>query len=117
MMAMRLDRICHVSLEREISPAAKGSSTQRGSMIMKIANVVSLGLLAAAFGASPAAAQAPADAVMIVPGVYTTPEISAKCTAYARARTQPGEDQRRQTLALACAQKLWAQEIKKRKKS
>jgi hypothetical protein len=86
-------------------------------MIMKIANVVSLALLAAAFGASPAGAQAPADAVMIVPGVYTTPEISAKCTAYARARTQPGEDQRRQTLALACAQKLWAQEIKKRKKT
>ena len=117
MMAMRVGRISHLSFKREISRAAKESSTQRGSMTMKIANVVSLALLAAAFGASPAGAQAPADAVMIVPGVYTTPEISAKCTAYARARTQPGEDQRRQTLALACAQKLWAQEIKKRKKT
>ena len=84
---------------------------------MKIATAISVVLLAGAFGASPAGAQAPADAVMLVPGVYTTPEISAKCSAYARARTQPGEDQRRQTLALACAQKLWAQEIKKKKKS
>ena len=82
---------------------------------MKIAQVLSVALLAGAWGASPALAQA--DAVMLVPGVYTTPEISAKCGAYARSKTQPNEDQRRQTLALACAQKLWAQEIKKRKKS
>ena len=82
---------------------------------MKIASVVSVALLAGALGASPVGAQAPADAVMLVPGVYTTPEISAKCGAYARARTQAHEDQRRQSLALACAQKLWAQEIKKRK--
>ena len=82
---------------------------------MKIAQILSGTLLVGAWAVSPAGAQAPADAVMLVPGVYTTPEISAKCGAYARARTQPNEDQRRQTLALACAQKLWAQEIKKKK--
>lgn len=83
---------------------------------MKVASIVSAALLATAFGAWPAAAQAPANAVMLVPGVYTTPEISAKCSAYARSKTQAHEDQRRQTLALACAQKLWAQEIKKGKR-
>jgi hypothetical protein len=81
---------------------------------MKIAQILSVALLVGGWAVSPAVAQS--DAVMLVPGVYTTPEISAKCSAYARSKTQSNEDSRRQTLALACAQKLWAQEIKKRKK-
>jgi hypothetical protein len=72
--------------------------------------------LLAGFSAAPfAMAQAPAGATMIVPGVYTTPEISAKCSAYARSKTQSHEDSRRQTLALACAQKLWNQQVNRKR--
>ena len=79
---------------------------------MNIAGTLLVALLAG--GASVALAQGrlPEGAVMIVPGVYTTPEISAKCSAYARSKTQSHEDSRRQTLALACAQKLWNQQFK-----
>lgn len=62
-------------------------------------------------------AGAPADAVMLVPGVWTTPEISAKCQAYAAKRvgTGPNTDNIRQTTALACAKKLWDRELAKGK--
>ena len=84
---------------------------------MKIAQILSVALLAAAWGASPAVAQGCGDAIMIRPGVCTTPEISAKCVAYAR-RIEPreGADNRRQSLALACAKKLYADQNKKKKK-
>jgi hypothetical protein len=83
---------------------------------MKIAQSLSVALLAVVWCASPVMAQG--DAIMIRPGVYTTPEISAKCVAYAR-KTEPreGADNRRQSLALACAKKLWAQENKKKPKT
>jgi hypothetical protein len=83
---------------------------------MKIAQILPVALLAAAWGASPALAQS-GEGIMIRPGVYTTPEISAKCMDYAR-RTEPreGADNRRQSLALACAKKLYAAENKKKKK-
>jgi hypothetical protein len=80
---------------------------------MTIVKVLSITLRAGCGGVSLAMAQAPAGATMLVPGVYTTPEISAKCSAYARSKTQPHEDSRRQTLALACAQKLWNQQVKR----
>ena len=70
-------------------------------------------LLASTASVSLALAQAPAGGTMIVPGVYTTPEISAKCSAYARARTQSHEDSRRQSLALACVRKLWNDQVRK----
>ena len=79
---------------------------------MKIALVVSGALIAAAWGLSPAFAQ-PADGVVqLVPGVYTTPEISAKCQAYAAKRVVGGghTDTSRQAVALACAKKLWQQQ-------
>ena len=83
---------------------------------MKTARILSVALLAAAWGASPALAQSD-QGIMIRPGVYTTPEISAKCVAYAR-QTEPreGADNRRQSLALACAKKLYAEQNKKKKK-
>ena len=89
---------------------------------MKAALALSSALVAAigVWSATPVLAQgAPPDAVMLVPGVYTTPEISAKCQAYAAKRVVGGSntDTSRQAVALACAQKLWAQEIKKRKKT
>ena len=55
---------------------------------------------------------------MIAPGVYTTPEIAAKCQAYAAKRVVGGSntDTSRQAVALACAQRLWKQELVKLKK-
>jgi len=80
---------------------------------MKISHAISIPLLAAGtlWGASAAMAQVPPDAVMLVPGVYTTPEISAKCQKYARDRVglSGHTDTARQSVALACVQKLWQQ--------
>lgn len=78
--------------------------------------------LAMAIGAwslSPALAQQapPPGAVMIIPGVYTTPEISRKCLDYAAKRVVGGghTDNSRQAVAAACARKLMAKEAKKKK--
>jgi hypothetical protein len=78
---------------------------------MSVAKVLAITLLAGCGGMSLAMARMPPGATMIVPGVYTTPEISAKCSSYARSMTQSHEDSRRQTLALACAQKLWNRQV------
>ena len=85
---------------------------------MNIRKVLLIALLAGAGACSSALAQAPADAVMLVPGVYTTPEISTKCQAYAakRAGLSGYTDTSRQAAALACAQKLWKQELVKMKR-
>lgn len=90
---------------------------------MKHALAVSCALAAAigvwSFSPAPAFAQsAPPDAVMLVPGVYTTPEISAKCQAFAAKRVVGGSntDTSRQAVALACAQKLWKADLAKQAK-
>jgi hypothetical protein len=81
---------------------------------MNIVKVLSIALVAGAWSASPAAAQNPPGAVMLVPGVYTTPEITKKCQAYAAQRATGGgyTDTSRQAVALACAKKLMAKEVK-----
>jgi hypothetical protein len=91
-------------------------TTQRACTIMKIGHAVAVALLAAAWGASPAMAQSDGY-VQIVPGVWTTPEISRRCQEYAR-KTEPreGADSRRQSLALNCAKRLYQEEQKKKKK-
>ena len=88
---------------------------------MKIAFAIA-GALMSAIGASalsPAAAQnqPPPGSVMIIPGVYTTPEISRKCLDYAAKRVVGGghTDTSRQAVAAACARKLMAKENKKKK--
>jgi len=88
---------------------------------MKIALAVfgALAVSATALNVSPVLAQsAPPDAVMLVPGVYTTPEISAKCQAFAAKRVVGGSntDTSRQAVALACAQKLWKADLAKQAK-
>ena len=87
---------------------------------MKIALAMS-GVMVAAIGTlslSPAVAQQnqPPGSVMIMPGVYTTPEISRKCTDYARQRVGVGgyTDSSRQAVAAACVRKLMAREKKKK---
>jgi hypothetical protein len=87
---------------------------------MKIAHAVSAALIlsAGAWNAFPAAAQTLPNSAMLVPGVYTTPEISAKCQAYAAKRVPvAGADQQRQSVAVACVKKLYNQEVAKQKKS
>jgi len=84
---------------------------------MIIAKIVSIAFVAGvALSSSGALAQVPAGATMLVPGVYTTPEISAKCQAYARQRVSGSHnDNSRQAIALSCAQKLWKHELDKGK--
>lgn len=86
---------------------------------MKIAFAIFGALVAAigVWGLSPAAAQnQPPGSVMIMPGVYTTPEISRKCTDYARKRVGVGgfTDTSRQAVAAACVRKLMAKQNKKK---
>jgi len=71
---------------------------------------------AAVSAASIAVAQTPPGATMLVPGVYTTPEISAKCQQYAAKRVgiASNTDNVRQTVALACVKKLWERQMKSR---
>ncbi|MBV8835575.1 MAG: hypothetical protein JO000_03470 [Alphaproteobacteria bacterium] len=51
---------------------------------------------------------------MLVPGVYTTPEITAKCQQYAAKRVgmSSNTESARQSVALACAKKLWDRQLK-----
>jgi hypothetical protein len=86
---------------------------------MKIVLAMSGALIAAigVWSSTPAAAQnQPPGTVMIIPGVYTTPEISAKCTAYAAKRVVGGSntDTSRQAVTAACVRKLTARQNKKK---
>ena len=79
---------------------------------MTVTKAVSIALVAgAAVGSSVAWAQS-RGVTMLVPGVYTTPEISRKCQEYARKRvdTSSNSSNMRQSVALACARKLWEQQ-------
>lgn len=68
-------------------------------------------LLAAGFcSLAPAGAQSTTPgATMLVPGIYTTPSISARCQRYTRARVGQGghSDSERQSVFLACVQRLY----------
>lgn len=88
---------------------------------MKIVVAMSGALVAAisTLSLSSAVAQQnqPPGSVMIMPGVYTTPEISKKCQKYAAQRVGLGgyTDSSRQAVAAACVRKLMAKEAKKKK--
>jgi hypothetical protein len=54
---------------------------------------------------------AQAQTTMLVPGVYTTPDISRRCQSYARARVRTdGMDNARQSVFLACVRRLSSQQ-------
>jgi len=75
--------------------------------------LVSIGL-AAAWSLSPLTpALAQSDSNMLAPGVYTTPEISRKCQDYTRERVGQSSsgDSERQSVFLACVQKLYSEEF------
>jgi len=84
---------------------------------MSRSTVLSIALLAAlgAWGSTAARAQGSRGSVMIMHGVHTTPEISRKCTDYARKRVGVGghTDTSRQAIAAACVRKLMAKQNKR----
>ena len=54
---------------------------------------------------------APADAAMLAPGVYTTADISRRCQTYTSRRVgSTRADTERQSVFLACVQKLYGDE-------
>ena len=83
---------------------------------MKIAKVLSIALIAGTGAWTPALAQSLPGSTMLTPGVYTTPEISAKCQAYAAQQVPVGGDQQRQSVALACVKQTYDEEVAKQKK-
>jgi hypothetical protein len=58
---------------------------------------------------APAVAAAPSGATMLMPGVYTTADISRRCQTYAGRRVTGGtmSDTSRQAVFIACVQKLY----------
>ena len=83
---------------------------------MKIATVLSIALIAGAGAFSPALAQSLPGSVELAPGIWTTPDISAKCQAYVSKRVPVGGDQQRQSMMAACVKKAYAAEVKKKKR-
>jgi hypothetical protein len=84
---------------------------------MTITKFASIALLAtAAAWSSSALAQSLPGSVELAPGVWTTPEISAKCQAYVAKRVPVGGDQQRQSMMVSCVKKAYAQASKKKKR-
>jgi hypothetical protein len=83
---------------------------------MNIVKVLSIALVASAGAWSAAVAQQLPNSVELTPGVWTTPEITAKCQAYVAKRVPVGGDQQRQSMMTACVKKGYAQAVAKQKK-
>lgn len=83
---------------------------------MNIVKVLSIALIAGAGAVSPALAQSLPNSTMLAAGVWTTPEISAKCQAYVAKRVPVGGDQQRQSMMASCVKKAYAQEVARQKK-
>jgi len=83
---------------------------------MNIAKTLSIALIVGAAAWSPAMAQQLPGSVELAPGIYTTPEITAKCQAYVSKRVPVGGDQQRQSMMAACVKKAYAKEVSKMKK-
>jgi len=69
-------------------------------------------LFVAGSASAPAAAATPSGATMLMPGVYTTADISRRCQTYTGRRVRGGgmDDTSRQAVFIACVQKLYNQE-------
>jgi hypothetical protein len=86
---------------------------------MKLTYLSMLAAVGTCLLVAPATAQMPSDAIMLTPGVYTTPEISKKCQAFAAKRVGMSgyTDSSRQAVALQCAKKLMDQKTAKQKRA
>ena len=83
---------------------------------MNIAKVLSIAVIAGVGAWSPALAQSLPGSVELAPGIWTTPDISAKCQTYVAKRVPVGGDQQRQSVALACVKQTYDEEVAKQKK-
>lgn len=83
---------------------------------MNITKILSIAFVAGACACGPALAQSLPGSVELMPGIWTTPDISAKCQAYVAKRVPAGGDQQRQSMMGACVKKVYAQEVAKQKK-
>ena len=80
--------------------------------ISKLISVASI--VIASVCSSAALAQSLPGSVQLSPGIWTTPEITAKCQAYVSKRVPvAGADQQRQSLMGACVKKAYAQASRK----
>jgi hypothetical protein len=89
----------------------QGGKSMKAALALSSALIATIGL----WSISPAVAQnQPAGSVKIKRGVYTTPEISAKCQQFAiqRVGTSGYTDNSRQAVAAACVRKLMAKQSK-----
>ena len=82
---------------------------------MNIAKVLSIALIAGAGAWSPAVAQSLPGSVMLRPGIWTTPEITAVCQAYVNKRVPVGGDQQRQSMMASCIKKAYARAVARRR--
>lgn len=74
----------------------------------KTTRVMILAVLTIAGVAATSPARAlPKSATMLTPGVYTTPDISARCQRYARKRVGGRAETERQSVFIACVRKLY----------
>lgn len=81
---------------------------------MTIIKFVSIAVvLGAGAWSSAGLAQSLPGSVQLAPGVWTTPEISARCQAYVNRRVPVGGDQQRQSLMASCVRKAYAREAAK----
>jgi hypothetical protein len=83
---------------------------------MNIMKILSIALIAGVGACSSALAQSLPGSQELAPGIWTTPEISAKCQAYVAKRVPVGGDQQRQSMMAACVKKAYAQQAAKQKK-
>jgi hypothetical protein len=84
---------------------------------MTITKVAAIALVAtAAAWSSAALAQSLPGSVELAPGVWTTPEITAKCQAYVAKRVPVGGDQQRQSMMASCVKKAYAKASSKKKR-
>ena len=102
--------------KRESQPRLDSRSSTRKNHHEHRTKVLSIAVIAGVGAWSPALAQSLPGSTMLTPGVYTTPEISAKCQAYAAQQVPVGGDQQRQSVALACVKQTYDEEVAKQKK-
>ena len=85
---------------------------------MTTTKLVAIAVLAAAGAwSSSAFAQSLPGSVQLARGIWTTPEISAKCQAYVARRVPVGGDQQRQSLMASCVRRAYSQQVAKQRRS
>src|SRR5262245_2497632 len=91
-------------------------SQLQGIEHMTITKLASIAVLASACAwGSAALAQSLPGSVELAPGIWTTPDITAKCQAYVNKRVPVGGDQQRQSMMASCVKKAYAKASAKKR--